>query len=198
MSRIGNLGQSLQQSGQHAAIDAELFFRRFLSRSLFFFDRPPFTFSIPDRGLRLRLKTFGCLTFAQLAPGFSAGLLVTLQLFSPSLLTVELLHRSSPVETIESPPLTDTRRSPAARRDGDCDGPSVLRLASPPGESSWRPGSKFPGNVPPPRKSPATPAHIRSAAASRHEFARPPTTTLCWLNFWFASKGIKGNACLLQ
>src|SRR5207248_10933876 len=25
--------------------------------------------------------------------------------FSPSLLTVELLHRSSPVETIESPPL---------------------------------------------------------------------------------------------
>src|SRR5437764_14912309 len=86
-------------------------------------------------------------------------------------------------QAAEGPPLTDTRRSPAARRDGDCDGPSVLRLASPPGESSWRPGSKFPGNVPPPRKSPATPAHIRSAAASRHEFARQPTTTLCWLNF---------------
>src|SRR5260370_13778326 len=174
--RVRDLPQSLQQPGQHGAINAQLFFCCFLSRLLFFLDRLPFAFPVPDRSLPQRLETLRRLTFAQGARGLSAGLLLTLQLFSPPLLTAGLIHPSPPVEKIESPRPRDTHRSLAAPNGMHRGGPCAPLPTPPPTQSHSPPASNFPATVPARRTSPATPPRTRTAPASRCGPAGRPAT----------------------
>src|SRR5260370_716449 len=94
--RVRDLPQSLQQPGQHGAINAQLFFCCFLSRLLFFLDRLPFAFPVPDRSLPQRLETLRRLTFAQGARGLSAGPPLNPQPFSPPRPASRPIPRLSP------------------------------------------------------------------------------------------------------